>query len=310
MQHMKYDIVGDIHGHADTLEVLLHKLGYRRKFGVYSHPENRKMVFVGDFIDRGPKIRETLHLVRAMIESENALAVMGNHEFNAISFHTPHVEKGGFFRDHTFKEIRQHFSTLEQFKHFDSEFADFLEWFKTLPLYLELEAFRVVHACWDQQHIDYLKANYTGITRELLTLGNDKDGGSATYHAVNDTLKGKESHLPDGQSFVDKDGTERHECRIQWWALPEHRTKLKDVLIGCPDSISEHSIPADASYLSYTDAKPVFFGHYWLSGEPSLENPSAICLDFSVAKDGILVACRLGEKDGVMSKTFVTQRVV
>jgi hypothetical protein len=67
MQHLQYDIVGDIHGHADPLEVLLHKLGYRRKFGVYSHPENRKMVFVGDFIDRGPKIRETLHLVSAMI---------------------------------------------------------------------------------------------------------------------------------------------------------------------------------------------------------------------------------------------------
>ncbi len=78
MQHLKYDIVGDIHGHADTLEVLFHKLGYSRKFGVYRHPEGRKMVFVGDFIDRGPKIRETLHLVRAMIESGNALAVMGN----------------------------------------------------------------------------------------------------------------------------------------------------------------------------------------------------------------------------------------
>jgi hypothetical protein len=268
------------------------------------------VVFVGDFIDRGPKIRETLHLVRAMIESGNALAVMGNHEFNAISFHTPHTEKGGFFRDHSLKEIRQHIGTLEQFKHFDSEFAEFLKWFKTLPLFLELEAFRVVHACWDQQHIDYLKANYSGITRELLTLGNDKDGGSATYHAVNDTLKGKEAHLPDGQSFVDKDGAERHECRIQWWALPEHRTKLKDVLIGCPDSIANNELPSDTHYLSYTDSKPVFFGHYWLSGEPDMKNPSAICLDYSVAKDGILVACRLGEKDGKMAKEFVTQRVV
>jgi hypothetical protein len=310
MQHMKYDIVGDIHGHADTLEVLLHKLGYKRKHGVYSHPEGRKMVFVGDFIDRGPKIRETLHLVRAMIESENALAVMGNHEFNAISFHTPHVEKGGFFRDHTFKEIRQHFSTLEQFKYFDSEFGDFLEWFKTLPLFLELEAFRVVHACWDQAQIDFLRSNFNGITRDLLTLGNDKDGGSATYHAVNDTLKGKEAHLPDGHSFVDKDGAERHECRIKWWALPEHRIKLKHIMISCPVSLANHEIPADTSYHSYTDARPVFFGHYWLSGDPEIENPSAICLDYSVAKDGLLVACRLGEKNGVMTKEFVVQRAV
>jgi hypothetical protein len=41
-----------------------------------------------------------------------------------------------------------------------------------------------------------------------------------------------------------------------------------------------------------------------------MKNPSAICLDYSVAKDGILVACRLGEKDGKMAKEFVTQRVV
>jgi hypothetical protein len=100
---MNYDIIGDIHGHADALERLLQKLGYTRKFGVYSHPEERQVVFVGDFIDRGPKIRETLHIVRDMVLSGNAQAVMGNHEFNAISFHTPHTEKGGFFRDHSLK---------------------------------------------------------------------------------------------------------------------------------------------------------------------------------------------------------------
>src|SRR4249919_637287 len=131
-----FDIIGDIHGHADALENLLQKLGYVKKFGVYSHPDKRKIVFVGDFIDRGPKIRETLHLVRNMTESGNALAVMGNHEFNAISFHTPHVEKGGFFRDHSLKEITQHLETLNQFKQFDSEWGEFLDWFKTIPLFL------------------------------------------------------------------------------------------------------------------------------------------------------------------------------
>lgn len=310
MDNLKYDIIGDIHGHADTLEVLLHRLGYKRKFGVYSHPEGRKMVFVGDFIDRGPKIRETLHLVRDMIKSGHALAVMGNHEFNAISFHTPHTEKGGFFRDHTLKEIRQHIGTLEQFRHFDSEFAEFLDWFKTLPLFLALDAFRVVHACWDQQQIDYLKANYSGISTELLTLGNDKDGGSATYHAVNDVLKGKECRLPDGLSFLDKDGTERHECRIKWWAPVEHRIKLKHIMISCPAAVANHEVAATEHYHSYTDSKPVFFGHYWLSGPPEIENPLAICLDYSVAKDGNLVACRLGEKNGLMTKDFVTQRAV
>ncbi len=83
-----YDIIGDIHGHADELVELLELLGYQCPNGIYRHP-TRTAVFVGDFIDRGPQIREVLSLVRPMCESGNALAVMGNHEFNALAYHTP-----------------------------------------------------------------------------------------------------------------------------------------------------------------------------------------------------------------------------
>ena len=55
------DLIGDIHGHADKLEKLLLKLGYKKSKGAYVHP-NRKVLFVGDYIDRGPKIRETLEI--------------------------------------------------------------------------------------------------------------------------------------------------------------------------------------------------------------------------------------------------------
>ena len=73
------DFIGDIHGHADVLEQLLTKLGYSKCNGAYSHP-TRKVLFVGDYVDRGPKIRETLQIVRGMVESGNAIALMGNHE--------------------------------------------------------------------------------------------------------------------------------------------------------------------------------------------------------------------------------------
>ena len=69
-----YDIIGDIHGYADALEILLQKMGYQRTLGVYKHPKNRKVAFVGDFIDRGLKIRETLHIVKDMCDSGNAIA--------------------------------------------------------------------------------------------------------------------------------------------------------------------------------------------------------------------------------------------
>ncbi|RYG77434.1 MAG: metallophosphatase, partial [Alphaproteobacteria bacterium] len=61
------DIIGDIHGHADRLEGLLLKLGYRQSGGAWRHPQ-RTAVFVGDLVDRGSQQRRTLETVRAMVE--------------------------------------------------------------------------------------------------------------------------------------------------------------------------------------------------------------------------------------------------
>ena len=71
-----YDLIGDIHGHADALEQLLLKLGYQQVNGIYRHPE-RQVIFLGDFIDRGPKIREVLSIVRPMVEAGHALGGHG-----------------------------------------------------------------------------------------------------------------------------------------------------------------------------------------------------------------------------------------
>ncbi len=103
-----YDIIGDIHGHADELIQLLGILGYQKKQGVYEHPE-RKVIFLGDFIDRGPQIRQVLEIVRPMVEEDKALAVMGNHELNALAFHTEHIHRANvFLRQRNKKNIRQH----------------------------------------------------------------------------------------------------------------------------------------------------------------------------------------------------------
>src|ERR1035437_6064209 len=109
-----YDLIGDIHGHADALEQLLQRLGDKKIKSIYQHPEKRKVIFVGDFIDRGPKIRETLHLVKDMCDSGNAEAVMGNHEYNAICFHAKD-DNGNSFREHSIKNVSQHSMTLAQF---------------------------------------------------------------------------------------------------------------------------------------------------------------------------------------------------
>jgi hypothetical protein len=97
---MDYDIIGDIHGQADKLHALLARLGYRERDGAHRHPD-RTAIFVGDFIDRGPRQLDSVTTVRRMTDAGSALAIMGNHEFNAIAWHTPDPDRPGeFLRPH------------------------------------------------------------------------------------------------------------------------------------------------------------------------------------------------------------------
>jgi polynucleotide kinase-phosphatase len=76
-----FDIIGDVHGCADELEELLASLGYARDdAGVWRHSEGRRALFVGDLVDRGPRIPDVLRIVMGMVAAETALAVPGNHD--------------------------------------------------------------------------------------------------------------------------------------------------------------------------------------------------------------------------------------
>ena len=79
--HGPFDIIGDVHGCFDELHSLLTTLGYEINSGYeVRHPDGRKAVFLGDLVDRGPKVPEVLKLVMSMRESGHALAVPGNHD--------------------------------------------------------------------------------------------------------------------------------------------------------------------------------------------------------------------------------------
>ena len=62
-----YDLIGDIHGHATELKALLAKMDYRETDGVWQHPE-RTVIFLGDFVDRGPEQVETVTIAQNMVE--------------------------------------------------------------------------------------------------------------------------------------------------------------------------------------------------------------------------------------------------
>ena len=153
-----YDLIGDIHGCGHALARLLDQLGYRLQGGVWRHPR-RQMIFLGDIIDRGPHIREALHLVHAMVDHGQAHCIMGNHEFNALGWYMPAPPGSGrdFVREHSPRFARLLQETFQQFEHYPEEWKAFREWFYDLPLFLETERFRVVHACWDSRVIARLR---------------------------------------------------------------------------------------------------------------------------------------------------------
>jgi protein phosphatase len=82
------DMIGDVHGCFDELRILLLSLGYRIKpagpgLEVY-HPGGRKLVFLGDLVDRGPKTPEVLRLVMDAVKSGAAFCVSGNHDAKLV----------------------------------------------------------------------------------------------------------------------------------------------------------------------------------------------------------------------------------
>lgn len=164
-----FDIIGDIHGHADELEILLERLGYVEVNGVRQHPKGRRVVFLGDFIDRGPAIRRVLERVKGMIDHGSALAVMGNHELNALHYQTRDEATGKWLRSHTEGHLKQFSATLEQL---GDDLDDWLDWMRTLPVWLKLtdesgQTCRFIHASWNEATMEklYTRPTEDGLAR-------------------------------------------------------------------------------------------------------------------------------------------------
>ena len=307
---MTFDVIGDIHGQADKLRALLGRLGYVERGGAFRHP-SRRAIFVGDFIDRGPRQVDSVMTVRRMVDAGSALAVIGNHEFNAIAWHTPdHELPGESLRSRGApwgaSNRRQHAAFLAEVEGRPQLHAEIIDWFLTLPLWLELPGLRVVHACWHTGHIEALRPRLDPsrcMSRDLVVAASRE--GWMEFVAVEGLTKGLEVELPRGYEFPDKDGITRRRVRIRWWdssastyrelALMEDglRNRLPDMAVA----------PGLLGVSGGTD--PVFFGHYWLTGRPAVLSPTVACVDYSAGKGGPLVAYRWDGEPVLDSSKFV-----
>jgi hypothetical protein len=311
MRKSGYDIIGDVHGQAGALLQLLTRMGYRPEEvsgrSTYRHPE-RKAVFVGDLIDRGPQIPATVRIVRAMVEAGEALCVLGNHEWNALGWSVEHPGAAGtHLREHSHGHWRQHRETVRQFP--PTELARHLAWFRTLPFALTLNGLRIVHSCWDPRAlavIESARQRHGGLTDAFLVEGFDRS--SPLFAAVERVLKGPEMKLPEGVRYFDKEGTSRDAVRIRWFEEAAGRT-LRSFALPSGESIPELPLAGGAAEVAcpYPPQAPLLFlGHYWLDPvHPVPLAPNVVCLDYSVAKQGFLCGYRFDGESAADPSRFV-----
>lgn len=304
-----YDIIGDVHGCADSLVRLLEQLGYQLKNGVWQHP-TRMALFLGDIIDRGPHIREALHLVKDMVDKGQALCLMGNHEYYSLAMVTRRSDDSEHYvRQMTPQNIQVAYETMIQFEHHLDEWQAFTQWFCTLPLFIESERFRLVHACWDQKLIEQFKQDYPSQTITAAFIQKTLDWGSYEYDIVERLLLGLKLPLPQGQVVESDDGFVRHVFRAKFWAT---NPKLCSDVVFQPDalpkSVANSALTPEQIALCsmYSADDPLLFiGHYWRTGMPEPIQNNIACLDYSAVKCGRLVAYRLDKETQIDPHKFV-----
>jgi protein phosphatase len=126
-EHGPFDIIGDVHGCFDELVALLAELGYEAQpGGSYAHAAGRKLVFVGDLVDRGPKVPEVVRLVLETVKAGHAFCVPGNHDvkfMRAIWGKNVQVKHGLAESLQQFEAYEQHY---RGFSRIAAEFIDSL----------------------------------------------------------------------------------------------------------------------------------------------------------------------------------------
>jgi hypothetical protein len=319
---LAYDLIGDIHGHADKLTALLGKLGYESRAGTWRHPD-RTAIFVGDFIDRGVQQLETLEIVRAMIDGGHARAVMGNHEFNAIAWsQIDPANPGQHLRRRNDKNRRQHAAFLAAVGEDSELHTEWTEWFLTLPLWLDLGGLRVVHACWDSAAVATVRNILGGAllnrdvmpdacrigaagTSSFAPDGTRSEAGSDLFLGIETLLKGIEVDLPHGRSFFDKDGHERSSVRTCWWQ--QSPVSYRDgAMLPASDRHILPDVPMpDQAVPGHDGGSPVFVGHYWMTGLQTPIEPRVACVDYSAGRGGPLVAYRWTGEAELAAGNFV-----
>ncbi|MFT4013063.1 MAG: hypothetical protein QM682_06610 [Paracoccus sp. (in: a-proteobacteria)] len=243
------------------------------------------LAFLGDFIDAFPGAPAdgdlaVLRRVRDLIDDHGALAVMGNHELNAILFHRRDTA-GAFLRPHSAKNLGQHQSFIQQFGIETPQALDWTGWFlRALPLWRDAGSFRLVHACWSDAAVRTIRARRPDARLQPEDLPEIASESTDFGRAVKLLVSGPEATVPGWKGFLDHKGNRRRQVRLSWWS---GGPTWRDQALSIPDPLDlpDDPVPAELTAPRYpADAPPVFAGHYKMRGAPRLDCANVLCLDY------------------------------
>lgn len=137
----KLDIIGDIHGQFEALQNLLHYLGYSPEG---KHPQGRKIVLLGDLVDRGNDTPAVLNWFMHAHQMGYAQMVLGNHELNLLN-QEPKDGSGWFFDSRAEKDAQQ-YAPWQRLP--ETQKKSVIQFLKKQPIVLQRDDLRIVHAAW------------------------------------------------------------------------------------------------------------------------------------------------------------------
>lgn len=286
-----YDIIGDVHGYADELELMLRSMDYTDTDGIWRHA-HRKAIFVGDFIHRGPKSKSVIAIVRKMVEFGSAFAILGNHEINAILYFT---KSKGFPLHEPSASARQLLTAFQlEYLRQDDQLDDDIKWLRSLPLYLDFNRFRVVHAYWNEQHIEVIREIYLEGRLRKSILKDLAARKEPVFKAITEVTRGIEVFMPSNLVIKDNKHLPRNSFRIKWWKSMENQT-FKEMSFGGRFELPAYTIPKEICkiYPVYTSREPLLFvGHYCVGAMQQFQTDNVCCVDACIANGGKLCAYR------------------
>lgn len=258
----KLDIIGDIHGEVDALKFLLSNLGYDKNG---FHLEDRKVIFVGDLCDRGPDSTQVIKIVKNLIEKGNAQAILGNHEINLLQ-NKAKDGAGWYFEEQIEKDKNYHPFNIAS----NEDKKMVYEFLVGLPLALERDDLRIVHAAWDNKRIEYVKKIPLGQVANEYIQNEENIDNEIRSSGLLDAYKEEQKKWGKEQAS-EKGVLPFLETTAQYNLAHQMRNPLRVLTSGVEEKATEgyyasgkwRFVQRCAWWDSYQDDVPVIVGHYW-----------------------------------------------